>query len=126
MSVENCGHEETRDGRCVWCGMGWEQQLLESEERSEVTEPRTVCPRCGGLDGHHGLVHVRHGNGGGHNVPCPRKVPTMWEAIQALGWWPCPVCFTPHGVADCRAEKNLCGCCDEIRAEAERIDAGKP
>jgi hypothetical protein len=21
--------------------------------------------------GTHGLVHVRHGNGGGHNVPCP-------------------------------------------------------
>ena len=31
------------------------------------------CPRCGGLDGVHGLVHVRHGNGGGHNEPCPNQ-----------------------------------------------------
>lgn len=31
----------------------------------------TTCPRCAGTDGRHGLVHVRHGNGGGHNEPCP-------------------------------------------------------
>lgn len=30
-----------------------------------------VCPRCGGLDGAHGLIHNRHGNGGGSNKPCP-------------------------------------------------------
>lgn len=29
------------------------------------------CPRCGGMNGSHGIVHVRHGNGGGHNEPCP-------------------------------------------------------
>lgn len=29
------------------------------------------CVHCGGLGGVHGLVHVRHGNGGGHNEPCP-------------------------------------------------------
>lgn len=28
------------------------------------------CRRCGGI-GTHGTVHVRHGNGGGHNEPCP-------------------------------------------------------
>lgn len=31
----------------------------------------TLCPRCAGTNGNHGLVHVRHGNGGGHNEPCP-------------------------------------------------------
>lgn len=30
------------------------------------------CPRCGCV-GAHGYVHVRHGNGGGHNEPCPRS-----------------------------------------------------
>lgn len=30
------------------------------------------CPDCGGMNGRHGLVHVRHGNGGGHNELCPR------------------------------------------------------
>lgn len=29
-----------------------------------------MCRHCGGQDGAHGLVHVRHGNGGG-NKPCP-------------------------------------------------------
>jgi hypothetical protein len=29
------------------------------------------CPTCG-VVGSHGLIHVRHGNGGGHNKPCPR------------------------------------------------------
>lgn len=30
------------------------------------------CPSCGVLGGH-GLVHERHGNGGGHNRPCPES-----------------------------------------------------
>lgn len=38
------------------------------------------CPDCGGLNGDHGLVHVRHGNGGGHNQPCPRELVT--EAVR--------------------------------------------
>jgi hypothetical protein len=29
------------------------------------------CTRCGGLNGAHGLVHERYGNGGGGNKPCP-------------------------------------------------------
>ncbi len=29
------------------------------------------CPKCHGALPNHGLVHVRHGNGGGHNEPCP-------------------------------------------------------
>lgn len=35
-------------------------------------EPRAItCLTCGGLNGNHGFVHLRHGNGGGHNEPCP-------------------------------------------------------
>lgn len=29
------------------------------------------CPDCDGSHGNHGLVHIRRGNGGGHNEPCP-------------------------------------------------------
>lgn len=29
------------------------------------------CPKCFAPLPAHGLVHVRHGNGGGHNEPCP-------------------------------------------------------
>lgn len=29
------------------------------------------CPRCGGLNGSHGLIHRRYGNGAGGNVTCP-------------------------------------------------------
>lgn len=32
----------------------------------------TRCPKCWSLDGNHGCVHVRHGNGGGHNRPYPQ------------------------------------------------------
>ena len=39
-------------------------QPIRSEER---------CPKCGGLNGSHGLVHTRHGNGGGSNGPCPNQ-----------------------------------------------------
>ena len=31
---------------------------------------QTRCRGCGGLNGSHGTVHVRHDNGGGHNEPC--------------------------------------------------------
>jgi hypothetical protein len=30
-----------------------------------------MCIRCGGPKVAHGMVHVRTGNGGGHNVRCP-------------------------------------------------------
>ena len=30
------------------------------------------CLECGGLDGAHGRVHTRYGNGGGGNRPCSR------------------------------------------------------
>lgn len=30
------------------------------------------CPDCWSTGGNHSFVHVRHGNGGGHNEPCPR------------------------------------------------------
>jgi hypothetical protein len=36
-----------------------------------MTTTTTTCPRCAGTNGNHGQVHVRHGNGGGHNEPCP-------------------------------------------------------
>lgn len=39
-----------------------------------MTEANAICGRCGGANGRHGLVHVRHGNGGGHNEPCPRTM----------------------------------------------------
>lgn len=35
----------------------------------------SICPRCAGTNGNHGLVHKRHGNGGGHNEPCPNTPP---------------------------------------------------
>lgn len=39
----------------------------------EDTVPVVVCPRCGHPRPGHGMVHVRHGNGGGHNEPCPES-----------------------------------------------------
>mgnify|MGYP006370113105 FL=1 len=42
---------------------------MTTPDTQNQTEAR--CPRCDGRNGHHGLVHVRHGNGGGHNEPCP-------------------------------------------------------
>jgi len=32
------------------------------------------CPKCLGVNGQHNELHVRHGNGGGHNESCPRAV----------------------------------------------------
>mgnify|MGYP003375895457 CR=1 FL=1 len=36
-----------------------------------LVEVNGRCPRCGGINGTHGYVHVRYGNGGGGNRPCP-------------------------------------------------------
>lgn len=41
-----------------------------------TTNDSTTCPRCAGTNGNHGLVHVRHGNGAGHNEPCPNTPPS--------------------------------------------------
>lgn len=48
------------------------------------------CARCGGTQDAHGLVHVRHGNGGGHNEPCPNTKPQVWQlqgAYDELEAW---------------------------------------
>ena len=42
----------------------WAQAILDALDGPKF------CPQCGGM-GSHGLVHLRHGNGGGHNEPCP-------------------------------------------------------
>ena len=44
----------------------------EGSEGANEPSTATVCPRCAGANGNHGLVHVRYGNGGGSNEPCPR------------------------------------------------------
>lgn len=41
-----------------------------------MTTTTSTCPRCAGTNGNHGQVHVRHGNGGGHNEPCPNTPST--------------------------------------------------
>lgn len=43
----------------------------------------TTCPRCAGTNGNHGMVHVRHGNGGGHNEPCPNTPDDVEAQIKA-------------------------------------------
>jgi hypothetical protein len=42
-----------------------------SADHSDTEALAARCSRCGGKAGQHGFVHVRHGNGGGHNEPCP-------------------------------------------------------
>lgn len=37
----------------------------------------SICPRCAGTNGNHSQVHMRHGNGGGHNEPCPNTPPAL-------------------------------------------------
>ena len=49
------------------------------EQLASLGEPETRCPLCGGLNGAHGLVHTRYGNGGGGNKPCPTTPPTVTE-----------------------------------------------
>lgn len=38
-------------------------------------EPGPICGICYGVNGNHRMLHVRHGNGGGHNKPCPAADP---------------------------------------------------
>jgi hypothetical protein len=40
----------------------------------------SICPRCAGTNGNHGLVHERYGNGGGGNRPCPDRPITPLDA----------------------------------------------
>lgn len=44
---------------------------LVKEPPAPLDPSKATCPRCAGTNGNHGKVHVRHGNGGGHNEPCP-------------------------------------------------------
>ncbi len=50
--------------------LGDELRAAKAEELSRRRAGRVGCPRCGHVGGH-GMVHVRHDNGGGHNEPCP-------------------------------------------------------
>lgn len=52
-----------------------------TNETTTATANAPRCPACGGTNGTHGLVHTRHGNGGGHNRPCPNAA----SADQTLG-----------------------------------------
>ena len=45
---------------------------VELPDMDEARVSTITCAQCGGLDGAHGLVHVRYGNGGGGNRPCPK------------------------------------------------------
>jgi hypothetical protein len=51
---------------------------------TDLTTPAipNYCPDCGYKGGRHGLVHVRAGDGGGHNEPCPRDGSTPVECPQ--------------------------------------------
>jgi hypothetical protein len=45
-------------------------------------------PKLRGINGNHSLVHIRHGNGGGHNEPCPRDPrPKQQEATAPARPW---------------------------------------
>lgn len=61
---------------------------LTEQHPDEEPGPAAPCPRCGGPNGAHGVVHVRHGNGGGSNRPCPdaptMALPTRDELVQAF------------------------------------------
>lgn len=50
---------------------GINQAKSELQAAIDALPAEARCLRCGGFGGNHGLVHVRHGNGGGHNEPCP-------------------------------------------------------
>lgn len=54
----------------------------QSHDQTPDDAAPTRCPRCAGTNGNHVEVHVRHGNGGGHNEPCP-NAPTPDDAARA-------------------------------------------
>jgi len=63
-----------------------------TDESADAVAAQAFCPNCGGRNGHHLLVHIRHGNGGGHNERCPKglrsvsmpEVPAQVTAVAAL------------------------------------------
>lgn len=64
-------------------------------------EGNVPCLICGGLNGRHSVVHVRHGNGG-HNEPCPYLAARPVLSREALrerlnGHWP----SSTNGCLDC-------------------------
>ena len=36
-----------------------------------MSDIKSVCPECYGINGHHNTLHERYGNGAGGNKPCP-------------------------------------------------------
>jgi hypothetical protein len=68
-------------------GMGWSRWVelheIAGYPEAEAELAAAPCARCGGRNGRHGLVHTRHGNGGGHNEPCP-NTPTPAELPSEL------------------------------------------
>ncbi len=59
-------------------------QLRAQADIVQAKAPLSRCPKCHGLNGIHGLVHVRHSSGGGHNVRCPLAADNASaEAVQA-------------------------------------------
>ncbi len=76
-----CGSADlaSATGICLACGydvMDYYDDMPEMAAASHAACTKSTdsrCSLCGGLNGTHGLVHVRHGNGGGHNAPCPQS-----------------------------------------------------
>ena len=62
------------------------------------------CPSCAGTNGNHGYVHVRHGNGGGHNEPCPRSRPSHDPRCYQRTGVPADL---PQTLCDCRVLRTI-------------------
>lgn len=62
------GHGAAKIPHTTMNGLWWHDETTQPE----AGEPTPRCPSCGQVGGGHGMVHVRHGNGGGHNEPCPK------------------------------------------------------
>ena len=58
----------------VSIGRDGQAKKLDDAEPPIQRDDKTLCPRCGGSNGAHGLIHSRHENGGGSNKPCPNGV----------------------------------------------------
>lgn len=55
---------------CEECGVG-PGYCRGTDPHYRALQQQSTCGACGGQNGRHGMVHRRHGNGGGSNVPCP-------------------------------------------------------
>lgn len=64
-------HLSPAQAREVADSLHWWADRYEPKAMEPRPQPER-CSRCGGRGGRHGSVHVRHGNGGGHNEPCPQ------------------------------------------------------